>query len=138
MIGALIAVLARPGNAIGLAALGVVLVFAGGLYLISLRALRRHQLVVETSLDRREQNLSRSLLAIASALHAQGADRLAVTTAVDAVRVACASTPNGASLGPELDDIWLQAVRGTGPLDDGLAARALELAQSSVDAAERH
>ena len=122
----------------GLAALGVVLVFAGGLYLISLRALRRHQLVVETSLDRREQNLSRSLLAIASALHAQGADRLAVTTAVDAVRVACASTPNGASLGPELDDIWLQAVRGTGPLDDGLAARALELAQSSVDAAEKH
>ena len=138
VIGALIAVLARPGNAIGLAALGVVLVFAGGLYLISLRALRRHQLVVETSLDRREQNLSRSLLAIASALHAQGADRLAVTTAVDAVRVACASTPNGASLGPELDDIWLQAVRGTGPLDDGLAARALELAQSSVDAAEKH
>jgi hypothetical protein len=134
VVGAVIAVLGRPGNALGLSGLGIVLGGAGALYLVSLRALRRHQLVVETSLDRREQNLSPSLLAIANALHAQGADRLAVTTAADAVRVARASTPNGASLGPELDGIWLQAVQGTGPLDDGLAARALELAQSSVDA----
>ena len=133
VIGAVIAVLARPGNAIGLAALGVVLGGAGALYLISLRALRSHQLVVQTSLDRREQNLSRSLLAIASALHAQGADRLAVTTAADAVRVARASNPNGNVLDAELDAIWKEAVRGTGPLEDGLAARALELAQSSVD-----
>jgi predicted MFS family arabinose efflux permease len=136
VVGAVIAVLGRPGNALGLSGLGIVLGGAGGLYLVSLRALRRHRLVVETSLDRREQNLSRSLLAIASALHAQGADRLAVTTAADAVRVACATTRNGASLGPELDEIWLQAVQGTGPLGDGLAARAIELAQSSVDAAE--
>jgi hypothetical protein len=132
VVGAVIAVLGRPGNALGLSVLGIVLGGAGALYLVSLRALRRHQLIVETSLDRREQNLSRSLLAIASALHAQGADRLAVTTAADAVRVARASTPNGSSLGPELDGIWLQAVQGTGPLDDGLAARALELAQSLI------
>ncbi len=136
VIGAVVAVLSRPGNAIGLAALGIVLGGAGALYLISLRALRRHQLVVQTSLDRREQNLSRSLLAIASALHAQGEDRLAVTTAADAVRVARASALNGDGLGPELDEIWKQAVQGTGPLDVGVAARALELAQSSVDAAD--
>ena len=137
VIGAVVAVLARPGNAIGLAALGVVLGGAGALYLISLRALRSHQLVVQTSLDRREQNLSRSLLAIASALHAQGADRLAVTTAADAVRVARASSPSGNGLDAELDAIWKEAVKGTGPLDGDLAARALELAQSSVDSAER-
>jgi MFS family permease len=137
VIGAVVAVLARPGNALGLSALGIVLGGAGALYLISLRALRRHQLVVQTSLDRREQNLSRSLLAIASALHAQGADRLAVTTAADAVRVALASSANGDGLGSELDAIWNEAVNGTGPLDGDLAARALELAQSSVEAAGR-
>ncbi len=137
VVGALIAVLARPGNTLGLAALGIVLGGAGVLYLVSLRALRRHQLVVQTSLDRREQNLSRSLLAIASALHAQGEDRLAVTTAVDAVRVARAVSPTSNGLSPELDEIWKQAVRGTGPLEGDLAARALELAQSSVAAAEK-
>jgi hypothetical protein len=137
VVGALVAVLARPGNAIGLAALGVVLCGAGALYLVSLRALRRHQLVVQTSLDRREENLPRSLLAIASALHAQGADRLAVTTAADAVRVVHAGSGDGRGngLGPELTDIWQGAVSGTGPFDVDLAARALELAQASVDAA---
>ena len=99
VLGAVVAVLARPGNAIGLAALGVVLCGAGILYLVSLRALRRHQLVVQTSLDRREENLPRSLLAIASALHAQGADRLAVTTAADAVRVTHAASGNGSGTG---------------------------------------
>ncbi len=88
---------------------------------------------MQTSLDRREQNLSRSLLAIANALHAQGADRLAVTTAADAVRVARGASANANGLGSELDEIWKQAVRGTGPLDDGLAARALQLAQSSIE-----
>jgi hypothetical protein len=136
VLGAVVAVLARPGNAIGLAALGVVLCGAGVLYLVSLRALRRHQLVVQTSLDRREENLPRSLLAIASALHAQGADRLAVTTAADAVRVTHAASGNGSDgLGPELTEIWTLAVSGTGAFDVDLAARALELAQSSVDAA---
>jgi len=136
VIGALIAVVARPGNALGLATFGIVLGGAGALYLISLRALRRHQLVVQTSLDRREQNLSRSLLAIANALHAQGEDRLAVTTAVDAVRVAHAANPNGSSVGAELGEIWRVAVQGAGRLDEGLAARALELAEWSVTSAE--
>ncbi len=88
VVGAVVAVLARPGNALGLKALGIVLLGAGGVYLVSLQALRRHQLVVQTSFDRRDQRLSRSLLAIATAFHAQGANRLAVTTAADAVRVA--------------------------------------------------
>ena len=58
-----------------------------------------------------------------------------MTTAADAVRVARASNPSGNGLDAELDAIWMEAVKGTGPLDGDLAARALELAQSSVDAA---
>ena len=59
-----------------------------------------------------------------------------MTTAADAVRVTHAASGNGSDgLGPELTEIWTLAVSGTGAFDVDLAARALELAQSSVDAA---
>jgi hypothetical protein len=141
VLGALLPVLLRPTAAIGLAALGVTLCLAGLAYLSGLRALRRHQLVVQTALDRREQDLSRSLLAMASALHAQQAERLAITTAVEAVRVSNAlggGMLNGDAMTPELTELWRLAVGGSGPLPDGVTERALVLARAVVDARYGH
>jgi hypothetical protein len=139
VVGALLPVLVRPTAAIGLAALGVTLCLAGLTYLSGLRASRRHQLVVQTALDRREQDLSRSLLAMASALHAQQAERLAITTAVEAVRVSnvMGGALNGEAMTPELTELWHMAVAGNGPLPDGVTERALVLARAAVDARYR-
>jgi hypothetical protein len=141
VIGALVPVLVRPAPAIGLGVLGVILVGSGVLFRGALVAARRHQLVVQAAVDRHERDLAGSLLAVASATHAQGANRLAVTTAVDAVRVAAAATSGvEADVGgrwPELAALWRRAVAGTRPLSDGDVERALALARRAVDQERR-
>jgi predicted MFS family arabinose efflux permease len=138
VIGALIPVLLRPSAALGLAVLGAAMGLAGAIYLSGLRALRRHQMVVASALGDGDQDVSQSLLAMASALHSQRADRLAITTAVEAVRVAAARAhAEHDLLDPELSEIWTLAATATGPLPEGRAERALELARTAVEDARR-
>ena len=140
VLGALAPVVVRPAANVGIGVLGAVLVGSGLLFRSALRAVRRHQLVLQAAIDRRERDLARSLLAVAGAMHAQGAGRLSITTAADAVRVATAGHGRAPDLGhvaPELDAIWQRAVAGTRSPSDEEVARALALARRAVDVARR-
>jgi predicted MFS family arabinose efflux permease len=133
--GALIAVLSTPRPRIGLAVLGTVLMAGAALYMAGWRTLRRQHPAV----DRDASDLADSLLALASALQAQHSDRLAISTAVEAARVAALEDGHceRADLPAELARIWRQAALGNGALPAGAAQRAVDLATDFVTARRR-
>jgi hypothetical protein len=137
VLGALGPVLGKPSSPLGLAILGSVLCGAAALYAVALRAVRRDEIVVGARLDPAQGDLSESMLSLASGLRAEGAERVAVLTAIGAVWAArtAALAPYPDAIGEELDALWHQAATGTGPLPQGAADRAILLARLAVRAA---
>jgi hypothetical protein len=133
VVGALVPVLVRMSLPIGLASLGLVLCGAAVLYGTGARAVHHHEVVVRARLEPAQGNLPASMLTLASALHGQGAQRLAVLTAVGAVAAARASAgeppadPQG-----RLHQLWREAATGTGDLPEGAADEAITLAGEAV------
>jgi hypothetical protein len=129
-------VLGDPSSQVGLATLGVALCGAGGVYAIGLPALRHHDVVIRSRIDPAHGDLPESMLSLARALHAQGADRVAVLTAVGAARAARskAGSPAAPGVGDELEALWHQAATGTGALPPGVVERAIRLAHDAARA----
>jgi hypothetical protein len=136
VLGALGPVLGKFSSPVGLATLGLFLCGAGALYATAVRAVRRNRVVVGARLDPAHGDVSESMLSLASGLRAEGAERVAVLTAVGAVRAArtAASTPDGDAIDEELAALWREAATGTGPLPQGAAERAIALARLAVRA----
>jgi hypothetical protein len=136
VIGALIPVLVGMSSAIGLASLGLVLCGAAVLYGTGAKAVHHHEVVVRARLEPAQGNLPASMLTLAGALHVEGAERLAVLTAVNAVGVARAAaghvTVAPAEASGRLEELWRQAATGTGDLPEGAAEEAIELAGEAV------
>jgi hypothetical protein len=136
VIGALIPVLVGMSSAIGLASLGLVLCGAAVLYGTGAKAVHHHEVVVRARLEPAQGNLPASMLTLAGALHVEGAERLAVLTAVNAVGVARAAaghvTVAPAEASGRLEELWRQAATGTGDLPEGAADEAIELAGEAV------
>jgi hypothetical protein len=131
--GAVGAVLAKPSAAVGLAMLGGALCGEAGLYAVGLRALGRHAYVVAAR-DIEQADLPGSMLSLAEGLYAQGAERMAVLTAVGAARAARAAGrhPDADTVNAELEGLWGQAVIGDGALPSGAAEHAIALARLAV------
>jgi hypothetical protein len=137
VLGALGSSLAQPSSQVGLATLGVVLCGVAALYWAGLRAMRAREVVVAARLDPAQTNLADAMLSLAGALRAQGAERLAVLTAVGAVRAArtAARVSEPDVVGRDLEALGRQAATGTGPLPPGAAEVAIRLARRGVRAA---
>jgi hypothetical protein len=136
VVGGVAAVLTKPSWAFGLGALGAALCGASVLLAVALRTLRYRDLVVGARLDPAGGDLSAGLLSLAEALRAQGAARMAVLTAVTAVRAAAAGAglPAAAGLPGRLEEFWCQAVSGTGALAPAVAEQAIQLAREAIRA----
>jgi Na+/melibiose symporter-like transporter len=135
VVGAVAAVLTKPSWTFGLAVLAVGLGGAAMLLAVGLRALRYRELIVGAHLDPAQGDLADELLMWAEALRAQGAQRMAVVTAVTAVRAAstAARLPDH-RVGAELENLWREAATGTGALPPEAAERAIRLAREAVRA----
>jgi hypothetical protein len=145
VVGALVPVLADPSPAIGLGSVGVALSAMGILCWTGFRAAHHHEVVVRAQLDPAQADPAASLLSLANALRAQGADRMAVLTAIGAARAARAAGDFDTCVGPsrppaledELERLWQAAATGAGELAEGDADRAIRLSRSCVRAAAR-
>ena len=133
VVGAVAAVLTKPSWSYGLAVLGIVLGGAAVLLAAGLRALRYRELIVGARLDPTQGDLAEELLTWAEALRAQGAQRVAVATAVTAVRAATAAAhlPDD-RVGAELEMLWRAATTGSGALSSEVAEQAIRLARQAV------
>jgi predicted MFS family arabinose efflux permease len=131
--GALGPVLVRPSGFVGLVAIGVVLGFGALGYVMARRAVGS-----EPTLPARAdpRHPGEALVALAHALHSQGAGALAVLIAAEAVRVEAARRSDGEDTLPvELAVLWNHVIRGGVP-DDADVIRALAFTEQAQDACD--
>ncbi len=132
VFGAVVPVLLQPSAAVGLQLLGIALGVALLAYLGGGHASRLHHRIAPAVSDATGEDLALQLFAIAERLREEGADRLAVVTAVEAVRVGSSPRRPSASDHPllaELNRSWNLAVSGTGRLPGDVVENSFVLAR---------
>jgi hypothetical protein len=132
--GAIVAVTFEPSLSVGLLVVGCVGLVASVVYGFGLRQLQGAQLSLPIDVSIGGDRLAPAIVAMARAADAQGADRMAIVLAHEAVQVAGlepGSLSSDATV--ELERLWRQAA-SPGPLDDGAARQAIDLAARIVAA----
>jgi len=119
----------KPSLPIGLVAIGTAMLAASGVYWFGLRELRGGQFVVPLVAGDEDEHLASSLLAVARAAAAHGANRMAITLAHEAAQVCLARAPGAlvAADWAELTAMWHDATGGA-LIDIDAPQRATELA----------
>jgi predicted MFS family arabinose efflux permease len=125
--GAIIAVTFEPSLSVGLVTVGGLGLAASLVYELRLRQLRGAQLSVPISGSGEADRLASTVVAMARAAGAQGADRLAIVLAHEAVQLCSLADGVGVDETIELGRLWRQAA-SPGPLEPGAAGRAIDLA----------
>jgi hypothetical protein len=143
VLGALVPVLVKLSSPLGLAGMGAGLAAAAVIFGTATRV--QHQdLVVRGRLEPAGQNVPASMLGLAKALHGQGSGRLAVLTAMGAVRAATAhaepacdglasATAAPIETDARLTELWRRAATGTDELLEHEVQEALSLATKAVE-----
>jgi hypothetical protein len=136
VVGGTIAVIFEPSLSVGLVATGAVALVASIVYGFGLRELRGAQLIVPIDGWGEGDRLASSIVAVARAAAAQGADRMAIVLAHEAAQLC--SARQGALVAADdllvLARLWQQAAAG-GRLDPGAADQATAIAAHMVASA---